>query len=1149
MKKIFTTFFLIFAAFAVHATLLLEENFSYTVGDTLGVRANLHGRWTTTVSTAGGITIASDQLSYAGYGSSGKGKTVSLIKGDSKNTSADYANYPFTSNITTGSIYIAMLINVSEAIGSGDYFGTFDSGNLGTGRKGAVFVKASTAGKYRMGLSKTSGNTGAQWDSNDLSVGQTTLLILKYRLDGNTSNANDSSFLYINPTIGSEEGSPVLRAGDGSDGAIKSFSLKIVKYNPAIKIGGMRIATTWDEALAWADATAPTLSSTLPANNATEVALNTPHITLTFNEAVKVATGISSTLSNGGSSDVVTANNFIASGNSISIPVTENFLQASSTYTFTLPANAVSDIAGNAYASPITLSFTTKSASSLSSENAITAFRIPDQVGASAIRNDSVFISVPFGANLSKIRPDSIGLSANARLKSGTSQATDSVDFTQVKKYVVEAENGTTRDWFVKVTLLPNDKADITSFIFTDGIVAINNSDTTIRVRMNDLSDLPRKPKITISPNATISDTTQSYNFASVITYTVTAENGVNQKRWRVIVSDYGTATLPVSYKGSATKSWQNITANGWLADGLGDDGEDGTSGRYPARFNTTGDMLMLRFDKAAEKVTFKARSGSSGKPHRFLVEQSADGNTWTAIKEYVDEMYATSSNYNSYSLNLKFDTRYVRWTYSDKDAANGTNIYFDEVAVNVRPLKATFTPANGAQNVAANTEVKIVFELPIVSINGVAVATHLNNVKLTRVDNSQQVSTNNTLSADRKTLTLAHSGLSSAKEYTISVTGTVAGDGGVSGAFEAVTFKVAATADDVKKDITSFSIAGQTGAAVINAINKTITVPVNESCEVKTATKNVTHNGASCVLIWTKGGAQCPIYYRCTANDGSYADWKISFSFSNDGVIKSQDADILSFSIGNQNGIIDMANKTVAITMPYGTNTTALTPSITISAAASIAPSSGMAQDFTTPVTYVVTAEDTLFKCSWVVTVDVENNPQTLSSECNIRSFKVDGYNGVIKNDSIWIKNLPASTNLSSLAPTVLISDKATVSPASGVAQDFTSPVTYTVTAEDGVTQKVYVVIVSKRNDESTNVENELYKQLRLYPNPVKDMLSIDLPQAITKVELYSISGLLLKKEEGGKISVSSVPNGSCIVKIYTENGIVLTQKVTINK
>ncbi|WP_075557574.1 PCMD domain-containing protein [uncultured Parabacteroides sp.] len=49
----------------------------------------------------------------------------------------------------------------------------------------------------------------------------------------------------------------------------------------------------------------------------------------------------------------------------------------------------------------------------------------------------------------------------------------------------------------------------------------------------------------------------------------------------------------------------------------------------------------------------------------------------------------------------------------------------------------------------------------------------------------------------------------------------------------------------------------------------------------------------------------------------------------------------------------------------------------------------------------------------------------------------------------------------LAALVPTIKVSDKATITPASGVAQDFSSPVTYTVTSEDGIVMAKYTVSV----------------------------------------------------------------------------------------
>jgi uncharacterized protein (TIGR02145 family) len=57
--------------------------------------------------------------------------------------------------------------------------------------------------------------------------------------------------------------------------------------------------------------------------------------------------------------------------------------------------------------------------------------------------------------------------------------------------------------------------------------------------------------------------------------------------------------------------------------------------------------------------------------------------------------------------------------------------------------------------------------------------------------------------------------------------------------------------------------------------------------------------------------------------------------------------------------GTITENTHTIALTVPYATNVTALVPIITVSAGATVSPASGVARNFTTPQTYTVTAED----------------------------------------------------------------------------------------------------------------------------------------------------------------------------------------------
>ncbi len=93
------------------------------------------------------------------------------------------------------------------------------------------------------------------------------------------------------------------------------------------------------------------------------------------------------------------------------------------------------------------------------------------------------------------------------------------------------------------------------------------------------------------------------------------------------------------------------------------------------------------------------------------------------------------------------------------------------------------------------------------------------------------------------------------------------------------------------------------------------------------------------------------------------------------------------------------------------------------------------------------------------------------LSSEKQITGFwfEIDGAEVEIDEANKAIRvTVPYGTDITSLAPNITISDFATVSPGNRVAVDFTDPVTYTVTAEDGSEQE-YVVTVSIAPPETT--------------------------------------------------------------------------------
>jgi hypothetical protein len=191
-------------------------------------------------------------------------------------------------------------------------------------------------------------------------------------------------------------------------------------------------------------------------------------------------------------------------------------------------------------------------------------------------------------------------------------------------------------------------------------------------------------------------------------------------------------------------------------------------------------------------------------------------------------------------------------------------------------------------------------------------------------------------------------------------------------------------------------------------------------------------------------------VKYTVTSEDGAttknyYAKAKVL----------SASALILTFKIGDVDWTIDGAN--ITHEYPRGTETGRLTPTITLSPGATVNPDSGVEQNFFTDagVTYTVTAEDGVTTNTYTAKATVE-----LSEECEILSFVVDNEEWGIFDTEIF-KQYPAGTAVTSLIPTITLSEGATINPASGTEQNFFTEegVTYTVTAENGVTTKSYTV------------------------------------------------------------------------------------------
>ncbi len=198
-----------------------------------------------------------------------------------------------------------------------------------------------------------------------------------------------------------------------------------------------------------------------------------------------------------------------------------------------------------------------------------------------------------------------------------------------------------------------------------------------------------------------------------------------------------------------------------------------------------------------------------------------------------------------------------------------------------------------------------------------------------------------------------------------------------------------------------------------------------------------------------------------------------------------SAETNITAFSIPGQVGssVINSTARTIAVTMPYGTNLTSLIPSFSLSPGASakvgsVSQVSGTtANNFTNPLVYTITAQDTKTSANWTVSVSAALNTQT-----NISSFSVPGQTGnaVINSTARTIAiTMPSGTSLTSLVATFALSTGATAKVGSAAqtsgttANNFTNPLVYTITAQDGKTTANWTVTVSAALNTQTNISS----------------------------------------------------------------------------
>lgn len=183
----------------------------------------------------------------------------------------------------------------------------------------------------------------------------------------------------------------------------------------------------------------------------------------------------------------------------------------------------------------------------------------------------------------------------------------------------------------------------------------------------------------------------------------------------------------------------------------------------------------------------------------------------------------------------------------------------------------------------------------------------------------------------------------------------------------------------------------------------------------------------------------------------------------------------LILYGIIGASATLDAATSTYTIIIPVGTDITALKLSFTLPTGATVKPASGSVQNFTNPITYTVTAED---GSTQTFTIKVATTVVPKSSEKQIIAFSFSALIPIVsatidQTSHKILATVPSDANMTALVPTISVSAKATVAPVTGVAQNFTNPVSYTVTAEDGSKQTYDVTITRISTSTLINLVN----------------------------------------------------------------------------
>jgi hypothetical protein len=725
----------------------------------------------------------------------------------------------------------------------------------------------------------------------------------------------------------------------------------------------------------------------------------------------------------------------------------------------------------------------------------------------------TINVTVPNGTSLNNLVA-TFTLSAGATVKvGGTTQVsgTTANNFTSPVTYVVTAEDGTTtQNWTVTVTESASTAAEILTYsIAGQTNSSVNAGAHTIDVAVpngTDLTNLVATFTLSAGASAKVGGTTQvsgttANNFTSPVTYVVTAEDGTTTQNWTVTVTESASTAAEILTYSIAGQTNSSVNAGAHTIDVAVPNGTDLTN--LVATF-TLSAGATVKVGGTTQVSGTTANNFTSPVTYVVTAEDGTTTQNWTVT---VTESASTAAEILTYSIAGQTNSNVNAGAHTiDVAVPNGTDL---------TNLVATFTLSAGATvKVGGTTQVSGTtannFTSPVTYVVTAEDGTTTQNWTVTVTEGASTAAeiltysisgqTNSSVNAGAHTINVTvpngtslnnlvatftlSAGASAKVGGTTQVSGTTANnftspvtyvvtaeDGTTTQNWTVTVTESASTA----AEILTYSIAGQTSSSVnAGAHTINVTVPNGTSLNNLVATFTLSAGasakvgGTTQVSGTTANNFTSPVTYVVTAEDGTTTqNWTVTVTEE-----ASTATEMLTYSIAGQTSST-INSGSINVVVPHGTNLSNLVATFTLSDGA-IARVGGVLQlsgvtanDFASPVDYVVTAEDGVTTSVWTVTVQLPT-----AGPNDFISFSINGNEGEIDLQNALIRvEVPAGTDVSQLVADFEVTNGTTVKKGSTVQEsgvtsnNFSDIVTYRLYPETGASRKWYVDVVEQGN------------------------------------------------------------------------------------